>query len=103
MYICSLKKENRKISWKNRGFKEADRAGMLAMDLFSFQEETYLTIIDLLTGETWILPVLSKDKPEVELIFKTWFESMGAEFQLKYSKLLSDQGDEFNFDVHELK
>lgn len=69
------------------------------MDLYSYEELTYLTIIDMLSRQTWILQVDNKTESEVASVFRTWFQSMGPEFQTKYSKLLSDRGGEFNFEV----
>lgn len=69
------------------------------MDLYNYKDFTYFTIFDILSRQTWILLVDNKIETEVASIFKAWLQSIRPEFQMKYSKLLSDRGGELNFET----
>jgi hypothetical protein len=71
--VCSLEKENRK-GRKTAFFNPADKSGLMAIDLYSFEQRTFLTIMNLETKEIWILPVEGKSKEEVGAVFKRLVE-----------------------------
>ena len=96
--ICSLMKENRKRRTKRvniPSFNPADKIGLIAADLYSFEGKTYLTVMDVETRDLWILPVEDKSSPEVKRMFLGWWDSMPRPFRESKDRLLTDRGGRF--------
>lgn len=51
--MCATEKENCHQISGPQSFKASDREGMLAMDLYSYQDRVYLTIIELKTVQNF--------------------------------------------------
>jgi hypothetical protein len=96
--VCLLKKENRKKKKNQRHFSEEDKKGLLALDIYSYGDRHYLTMLDVEMDKLFMFRLEGKTVDEVQSVFKVFWASMDEDFKSRIKILLTDNGGEFCFE-----
>jgi hypothetical protein len=93
---CALSKKNRR---KTNQLGEPTKIESLigeetyALDLYTFGNISYLSILKVSSNEYWCIPVAEKTAEEITSILQCWSDSLGL--QLNDLSFLTDRGGEF--------
>ena len=92
---CAHQKENRRNTVETRASLDLGRYpyNVIAIDLYSYNSATFMTVLDMYSDFLWILRC---DGKSMEAVEKVWLEWMSKQSE-RPREVLSDRGGEFNF------
>jgi hypothetical protein len=70
--ICLLKKENRKKKRKQRHFSEEDKKGLFCLDIYTYGEKHYLSMLDVEFDKLFLFRLEGKTLDEVQSVFEAF-------------------------------